>query len=121
MNPQPASPATPPAEKHRITRFEWERAFRKARLPRHLQLPLFHIATYMDHSGHSAFPSVKTLAEDMLCTRRRVFQLLAELEALGWVETIERPGTSSERRPAIPRGVNSRVHPGYELQSSPRG
>ncbi len=110
-----------PVPRARPTRFEWERAFRSARLPRHLQLVLFHVASYMDHSGRNAWPAVGTLADDMGYSRRRVFQLLAELEALGWVETVERAGSSSERHPAIPGGVNFRLHPGDETQIAPQG
>lgn len=84
-------------------RFVWERTLRSdSTMPRHLKGFLLLVGTYMSNNGRDAMPSVARLAEQFRLLPSRVFELLAEAERLGWIETQKRPGKPSERLPAIP-------------------
>lgn len=86
----------------RNARFAWERALRDSGAPRHLMGFLLLIGTYMDNDGTKATPSAPTLGAKFGLSQQRVFELLKEAEATGWLITRKRPGKPSQRLPATP-------------------
>lgn len=83
-------------------RFRWERALRKARIPMHIKGFVLLVGTYMNGDGSNAVPSSKRLIEDTGYSRQRLFELLAEAEATGWLTTVAVPGKPSVRLPSMP-------------------
>lgn len=91
-------------------RFVWERKLRDdTTVPRHVKGFLLLIGTYMNNDGTSAIPSTAKLTAQFGLSRQRVFELLGEAEASGWLLTRARPGKPSERLPATPTPVNGQL------------
>ncbi len=93
----------------RNARFAWERALRDSDVPRHVKGFLLLIGTYMDNDGTSALPSAPKLMKQFGLSRQRVFELLSEAEAAGWLITRARPGKPSERLPATPEPLGAQL------------
>lgn len=84
-------------------RFEWERAVRRApTLPWHVKSFLLLLGTYMDKDGTNCRPSSAELESVMVRSRQRIFELLAIVEAEGWMRFEPRPGKPTLRVPLIP-------------------
>lgn len=88
------------APKH-AGRFEWERALLDSSLPWHLKAFMLLLGTKMDVDGRNCKPSAPWLMSKMGRSRQRVFEMLKEIEAAGWITTVRR-GNTAIRLPQIP-------------------
>ncbi|MFJ8966082.1 hypothetical protein ACIRG5_42500 [Lentzea sp. NPDC102401] len=82
-------------------RFEWERALLDSALPWHLKAFMLLLGTKMDVDGRNCKPSAPWLMSKMGRSRQRVFEMLKEIEAAGWITTVRR-GKTAVRLPRIP-------------------
>lgn len=71
-------------------RWDWIRALRESELDPTARLVAFALSFHMDADGTQAYPGPTLLAAESGLSLRSVKAKLAELEASGWIECVER-------------------------------
>lgn len=69
----------------------------KNQLPPSSRFVALVVSTYMDANGENAWPSLSTIADNTGLSRRRVMEILNDIEASGWLVRERPPEEESQR------------------------